>query len=453
MRWSGSAAVLLVIAAVLRPAPVLAQCSSCSSPLLPSESNGGSDATSRRGSWRGWAGLHYGYTSADQTYLGTAITQNTLGEKLALQIGAVTGGIEAPEGTSLGLTLPFASLWQTNDSLQQATPSHPYQINNGLGDIEVRVRQNLLAPLSRALPVHVAITGGFVAPTGLYIPNSVYTATIGRGVWWGLAELAASYDLTSQWAVTLDGAARIPSGSAPDGITWGPEAGGSAGVRFTQPIDGPVWVPKRVSLGLTCDYLWRAGANLIMLGQSQPIADVGGHFLSLSPTVVARLTEVLSLSVSVKVPIWRDANGSLDLGQLVPNTSVFVSLSAAFGGHSAPVSHVDPGKAPKAGEPPALAEISAELIPGRWTVVAYEATWCEACGRLSKQLEVWEHAHEGVVVKRLDATRWDRDAWLKFLPDASGLPVVDVFSPDGRLRARLIGDQAFRFREVLGSAP
>jgi hypothetical protein len=393
---------------------------------------------------------HYGYTSADHTYAGTVERPNALNEKLALQMGILTGGVEAPTGTGLGITLPFASLWRTNGDIQASDPKHPSKTDNGLGDFEVRLRQDVLAPLRLDLRFHLALSAGFVAPTGKYITDPIYITSIGRGVWWGLGEGDVSFDITQQWAALVGGGLRIPSGSAPDGITWGKEAEGSAGIRFSQKISAVGISLKRISVSLSGQYLWRDGATRKTTTDIEPVDDIGGSFVNLSPSVTANLSEVLFLTVSGRVPLWRDVKSSLLLNQLVPNAGVYVSFGGTFGGHSAPAAVSDPSRAPRLGEPAQLPEVASLLVKDRWTVIAYEASWCEGCERLGRDLAIWERQHQGLAeLKRLDATHWDRDGWSKFLPDASELPVVDVFGPDGRLKARLLGEQAFTFSDHL----
>lgn len=450
---SAVAALAVAIALVVAPRASQAQCSSCSAPSLPSGGGSSSDPSARRDDWRGWASVHYGYTSADRTYNGTEETQNSLSQKLALQMGILTGGFEAPTGTGLGITLPFASLWRTNGDIQARDPAHPGETDNGLGDLEVRLRQDVLAPLRLDQRFHLAATAGFVAPTGRYISDPIYITSIGRGVWWGVGELDSSFDITPQWAVLLSGALRVPNGSTPiDFISWGKEADGSAGVRFSQKFNN-AWLPRRIVLSLSGQYLWRDGATRKLNGDVLPVDDIGGTFLNLSPSVTAHFTDILFMTVSARVPLWRDVHASLLLSQLVPNAGIYVSFGGTFGGHTAPASLANPAKAPRIGERPALSEVAGQLADKQWTIVAYEATWCEACERLGRELKEWEAGHrtEGVV-RKMDASKWDHDVWAKYLPDATELPVVDIFAPDGTLRAHLLGADAFRFRDHIPAA-
>jgi hypothetical protein len=72
---------------------------------------------------------------------------------------------------------------------------------------------------------------GAVFPTGSYTPRSGAEAlgdsaralTIGRGVYWGLAEIEGRYEPARAVALTSSTQGRVPLGEASDGFRWGPE--------------------------------------------------------------------------------------------------------------------------------------------------------------------------------------------------------------------------------------
>ena len=405
------------------------------------------EAGTRLQAWRGRASLLYGYTSADRVFKGSSETANVDELRMRLNLLIASLGLDAPFGTGLTVTLPFASLWHASIYKDVA------KTDNGLGDVEVRLRQDVGAVLGWRGPTRLALTAGVAAPTGLYNTSSQSdTFSVGRGTWWLLADADASQDLNSSWALIASTGLRIPTVAAPGGLMWGNEVRGSAGVRWSLPI-AQAWLPQRLTAVLSGEYQFRAKASQTLQdGTEEFKKEIGGHFLTVTPTLVASLTDMFYVSVSARLPVWRDANSGEDsFFQLVPNEAFYVSLGGLFGGGPRPVvatakPRVDPAKAPKLGEPSNRPEVLALLVPGKWTLIDYWATWCEPCTRLGRQLEAYAQSHAATVaVKRLDATEWDRAQWEAMLPDASGLPVLDLYSPDGKLQAHLLGEEAFQY--------
>ena len=61
----------------------------------------------------------------------------------------------------------------------------------------------------------------------------------------------------------------------------------------------------------------------------------------------------------------------------------------------------------------------------------------------------FERENPRVVVKRVDASAWSVEAMDAALPGAAGLPVLEIFRADGRKVTRLVGEEVFKFNEVV----
>ena len=92
------------------------------------------------------------------------------------------------------------------------------------------------------------------------------------------------------------------------------------------------------------------------------------------------------------------------------------------------------------------------LVPGKVTLVAYEAAWCVVCKRLRPWLTDFASSREDVVLRRVDVTGWPAARMKRVLPAQPGLPVLDIYGPDGRLIARVWGAQTFQFASLVPAA-
>jgi thiol-disulfide isomerase/thioredoxin len=428
---------------------------------IGSSLNGSSSASV----WRARASVLYGYLTADRRYrnddelVSDANDPELTGDgmRMAFQMAILTAGVDAPWGTGLSFSLPLATMTNQNNTIfttPRVTPLGP-------GDAEFRVRHDVGQYLELA-KLRVGASAGAVLATGSFDPASTDALSIGRGVPWWYFGGDASYDLHERVGVTLNGEWRQPVGETPEvdhfAFRWGNEFRSSLGVRYTQPISGPAWLPSRLLVSVTGDYQYRGWARQVKTlfdDDSNPYTvsvptEVGGHLWSVTPTLMVPVGEQFFVSVAARVPVYRDLYGNPDLGQLTPNTQAFFTLGGSFGlTEAAPTPRIDVNAGPKPGDEPKLAELNDKVVAGKWTLLDYWATWCKPCQRLGVELEEFAARHPDVALHRLDATDWERDVWLKFLPDSNGLPVIDVYGPDRKLRQRLIGEAADGWRALL----
>src|SRR5690606_2400239 len=112
-----------------------------------------------------------------------------------------------------------------------------------LGDAEVKGRATTLAGRS----LRLTATGGAALPTGDYTARSgpgalgdaARALTIGRGVFWGVADVEGRYELARGVATTASVQGRLPFGEAADGFRWGPELRALTEVEV-RPWSGPI---------------------------------------------------------------------------------------------------------------------------------------------------------------------------------------------------------------------
>lgn len=401
------------------------------------------------------AGLVYGYSNSDTQYAQDQAVP-TEDYRLDLHLATLLVGADLPTGTGLGAVLPWGYVTRKDAGRPETT-------DTGLGDLELRLRQDVMSLFElggRGWP-RLVLSAGAVAPTGPYIakqtavsgngpvlPASDKYVSLGRGVWWLLAdaELFGAIGERLGWYAGLW--TRRALTEAVNGFDWGPEARTSVGASYRV-------LPGRLSAALAVDWQWRGRSTeivynpLIEKEERTTFISGGGDWYDVVPSVRAEWTPQWSTSLTVRVPVYRKVHGL----QGVQNTGVFLGLQYAFAaGSPAPVGRSGP-EPHRIGEPPPNPEIAALLVPGRFTLVDYQADWCAPCKDLSAQLDAWAPSRPDVAIAKVDATAWLQAEMDRFLPAIAGLPVLDVYDPQGRLVARLVGPETFAWRQSVPAPP
>lgn len=487
---------LLCSATLLGSTDAAAQCVSCGNPAFASGDNDLSRTMVTAGSvsqFQVRAGLGYGFMTSDSYLKGTHLEPNYDNFSMIMHLWNLNASVETPWGTSIAAVMPWGYLRNKRN--------FGGGIDRGFGDFELRARQQINALWGGKGP-KVVLSAGLVAPTGMYVerettdttvfddtglgggfggggwgdepePDAVATndsdryLSIGRGAWWLTADLEVFGSINSRFGYYAALNSRMPLTYSPDQFGWGNEIRNTVGVNS-------VVVAGWLNASLMGEYQWRGRSTEVLKGEREEFLNGGGNYITVMPTLQVVLGKNLGLSVSGRVPVYQDVVGV----QVVANSSVWVTLSGHFGipFGAAPAAGNIVKKTPagsdrasmfvknkataqslaaaknttKVGERPKIPEIVALLVPGKTTVVDYWATWCKPCTKLDKEVHAFLATNpKGVVFKKFDATNWEKPDWLKYLPDAPTLPVLDVYDGEGRLVARLSGAAAFEFQKHL----
>jgi len=317
--------------------------------------------------------------------------------------------------------------------------------DDGFGDLEMRIRQNILTPLgiSGGYIPRITLSVGAVAPTGHFIikstggsqTDSSRYVSVGRGLWWGLADVDVFGRIIDRLGYIVQFASRTPFGTLENddgyGFAWGPEMRVNAG--FTGVI-----VKGLLNGSITGEYQYRARGEERFTADDDwaPFANGGAATGTVTATLQVVLPAGLNVSVNGRMPFYYDVYGT----QPVPGMGIFGALSWSWAADPPP-----PRTSVAQGEKPGTKLISDLIVPGKVTVIDYWATWCGPCKKLAPILEKYGHDNEHVVVKKVDATDWGVAEMKKYLPAVAGLPVVDIYGYDGRLIERLVGPECFKY--------
>ncbi len=360
----------------------------------------------------GYTFVPYGKLQQGQN---TAPNPNRLG--INVHLGTLQVVVNAPTGISLDLQLPFGVLVTKTLGMSRT--------DNGIGDLEVRLRQSTNA-LLRIPRVSLGVTIGAVLPTGPYVersgaanlPPEASFLTLGRGTAWSIFELDGRTQIASRVAAIAQLSMRIPLLQTKDAFEWGSEVRATVGARITI----LPWLTTMVAT----DVQWRGGSTEPdpFAGGRLNSANNGGWQWSLTPSLTATLPKGFLLTAGVRVPLYLDVTGN----QLVPQLGAFTALAWSH----------------QLSKPSARSSVTPVIRPtaGKITVVDYSATWCAPCADIERDLAAAEPRWPDVKIVSIDASNWP-DASAPRLPDgATGLPVVEIFDQNGRRLALLLGEAA-----------
>jgi thiol-disulfide isomerase/thioredoxin len=263
--------------------------------------------------------------------------------------------------------------------------------------------------------------------------------SLGRGVWWALADMEIIGGITDRIGYYVALNMRTPQtnisefqGTAfPYDFEWGNE------LRYNVGINGVLW--KGVLNGSIAGE-WQYRGRGVENGEE--FINGGGTWVGINPMLQVILGQGFSATATLRVPVFRDVVGL----QVVPEIGTFVSLN--YGWRDTP-----PGPKPsvEVGQVPKQARIADLLVPGKITLVDYWATWCEPCKKLAPLVTDFADSRDDVVLRKVDATEWGVDEMKTHLPAVSGLPVLDIYGPDRRLIKRLHGPECFEFKKHVGT--
>jgi thiol-disulfide isomerase/thioredoxin len=412
-------AALAVGSLVTLAAPAAsAQCTTCSPLSLPSGSLVGPElGAARQASWAVYSQATTGWVGFPRQLADNKRFEAPESARYDLFLTTVQATALHRSGLGVDVVAPFGWLASRTGSDRRRDFS--------LGDAEVHGRGTTL--LGRSF----RLTGvaGAVFPTGSYTPRSGAEAlgdsaralTIGRGVYWGLAEIEGRYAPARAVALTTGLQGRLPLGEANDGFRWGPE------LRTL----GEVEVRPISVLGLAAggELQMRAAGTIVdpFLNERVASTNVAATIVSVTPAVRARFDNGVVLSVTGRIPVFQDLEGL----QFQQGPGVFAGFGYVF---------------PVGSSAPALPAYETATTTGAALVVReYGADWCEGCKKLEPLLDASRARRKDVRFERVDVTEWSQDELARRVPGAKALPIVEVLRGDGSLVARLEGEEALSF--------
>jgi hypothetical protein len=415
MRLRATVAALSLFAA----REAAAQCTTCSPLSLPSGSLVGQDLeAARRSQWSvvaqgttGWVG--FPHQVADNARIATRESA-----RFDLFSASVQASALHRSGLGIDAVMPFGILASRVGSERRQDSS--------LGDLELKPRATTVV----ARTLRLTASGGAAFPTGSYTERSgpgalgdaARALTIGRGVFWGIAEVEGRLEPVRRIALTASAAGRVPLDDAPDGFRWGPELR-TSGEFEARPIE-------RLGLAIGSELSLRGAGSIVdpFLAERVRSSNVRATILSLTPSARLRFESGVFASVTGRVPIYQDLEGL----QFRQGPGLFASIGYVFSVGD--------------GVRNATREVASNQT--RFVVREYGADWCEACKKLEPLFGATRARRMDVRFEHIDVTDWSEGELARRVPGAHALPVVEIVR-DGSVIARLEGDGAFQFEHHL----
>ncbi len=409
----------------------------------------------------------YGFSRSTQQFSGSEAQETTSPQyRVDLHLVTLIAAAEHRSGAALGLVFPWGAILRRDRPAGGSPTAVQETYDVGPGDLELRARQDIgriFGLRGKYLP-RLVLSLGAVMPTGPYIPKSTIVApgesappetdkyaSLGRGVWWLTADAELFGALADQLGWYAAFYTRTSLNMAENGFDWGPEQRASLGLSWR------LW-PGRLGASVGVDWQRRGLSTEMvydpLVGQKVRTTFIsgGGDWVDVLPSVRAELVAGLAATLTARIPVYRYVEGL----QGVQGVAGFVGLQYAFGAGDVAAAAAKSGLAPMGvgdGAPgPAVADV---LAAGRYTIVDYWATWCAPCLKLSPDLEEFAKERPDIALAKIDVTDWDQPQLDRYLPGVPGIPVVDLWGPDGKLVKRLIGPQcnAFRLELPVPAAP
>lgn len=408
---------LAAMAMALFAKEAAAQCTTCSPLSLPSGALVGPElGAARQASWALFSQATTGWVGFPRQLADNQRFEAPESARYDLFLTTVQATALHRSGLGVDVVAPFGWLASRTGEERRRDFSR--------GDAELHGRGTTL--LGRSF----RLTGvaGAVFPTGSYTPRSGAEAlgdsaralTIGRGVYWGLAEIEGRYEPARAVALTSSTQGRMPLGEASDGFRWGPELRTLAEVEVR---------PLSV-LGLAAggELQTRAAGSVIdpFLNERAASTNVGATIVSVTPAVRARFENGIMLSVNARIPVYQDLDGL----QFQQGAGVFAGFGYVF---------------PIGSSAPAQPTYESALTNATLIVREYGADWCPSCKKLEPILEASRARRKDVRFEKVDVTDWSEGELARRVPGAKALPIVEVRRGDGSLVARLEGEEAFTF--------